>query len=487
MRINASPARRGAGSWRALGHGGTTALALALAALPTFAAAAPTGAATTTTAHTSAAASASTSADSPAAAMVAPIPASSGHILLKSGKATPVSTTQCETTYALACYSPIQYRKAYDLNSLYEQGITGAGRTIVVVDAFGSPTIQSDLNTFDARWGFPNVQVQVHKWGKVPPFDPKNEDMAGWANETTLDVEYAHSAAPDAKIVLLETAVPETEGVSGFPEFMAGEQSLINAGVGDVISQSFGATENTFPGFSTGDYSRLLALRHTYADAAEHGVSVLAAAGDSGATDGEPTGKDLYPYKAADWPSSDPLVTAVGGTQLYLNNSGTRLQPDMVWNDGYGAGGGGLSAIFARPGYQSAVRSVVGEHRGYPDISMSAAVNGSAWVYSSFDPTQVGWSLVGGTSEATPIFSGIVALADQVAGHRLGNINAALYALGAQSVRKGSGSSTGIVDVTSGDNSFGGVTGYQTGPGFDLATGWGTVDAARFVPALAQY
>jgi len=104
-----------------------------------------------------------------------------------------------------------------------------------------------------------------------------------------------------------------------------------------------------------------------------------------------------------------------------------------------------------------------------------------------FDPTQVGWGLVGGTSEATPIFSGIVALADQVAGHRLGDINAALYALGAQSLQKNSAGSTGIVDVTAGDNSYDGVTGYQAGPGFDLASGWGTIDAAKFVPALAQY
>ena len=93
-------------------------------------------------------------------------------------------------------------------------------------------------------------------------------------------------------------------------------------------------------------------------------------------------------------------------------------------------------------------------------------------------------SIFGGTSEATPIFSGIVALADQVAGHRLGLINPALYLLGALSEH--GDSHTGIVDITAGNNSFAGVTGYAAAPGYDLASGWGTVDAAKFVPALAR-
>ena len=190
------------------------------------------------------------------------------------------------------------------------------------------------------------------------------------------------------------------------------------------------------------------------------------------------------------WPSSDPLVTSVGGTQLNLDQSGNKLTPDVVWNDGFGAGGGGVSAIFSRPLYQLGVRNIVGDRRGTPDISMSAAVNGGVWVYMSFagiespgvsDP---GYYIFGGTSEASPIFSGIVALADQVAGHRLGLINPALYLMGALS--RGGFSSNGIVDVTSGNNSFGGVTGYNALPGYDLASGWGTVDAAKFVPRLAR-
>jgi subtilase family serine protease len=116
--------------------------------------------------------------------------------------------------------------------------------------------------------------------------------------------------------------------------------------------------------------------------------------------------------------------------------------------------------------------------RGVPDISMSAAVDGGVIVYTSYDAADTGFGIVGGTSEATPIFSGVVALADQVAGHRLGDLNLPLYLM--QSMPK-----SGIVDVTRGNNSFAGVTGFAAKKGYDLASGLGTIDAAVFVPKLA--
>jgi subtilase family serine protease len=422
-----------------------------------------------------------------APAAATPIPAI-GHPVLTKGLVSPIPTSQCRTQLGIACYSPLQYRVAYDLNSLYDgsalgRSITGAGRTIVIVDSFGSPTIANDLATFDAQWGLPAANLQVMKFGNVPAFDPTDSTMVGWAEETTLDVEYAHAIAPGAKIVLAETPVAEVEGTSGFPEMMNAEKSLIDRGIGDVITQSFGATENTFPGFSSGNFSSLLNLRYAFKDAQAHGVTVLASSGDDGATDAESDASTLYPFRVNSWPSSDPLVTSVGGTQLNLDNNGSRLSPDVVWNDGHGAGGGGVSGIFSRPVYQAGVGQEVGSKRGTPDISMSAAVNGAAWIYTSFGGVSVGWHLVGGTSEASPIFSGIVALADQAAGHRLGLINPALYVMGTLSA---AGGSNGIVDVTSGNNSFGGVTGFPAKRGYDLASGWGTIDAAKFVPALAR-
>ena len=417
------------------------------------------------------------------------VPLISHPILIGKQLPAPISTSDCLSEIQIRCYTPVQYRAAYNLNSLYQHGITGKGRTIVIVDSFGSPTIQNDIKVFDKQFGFPDPNLQVIKFGNVPPFDPNDSTQVGWAEETTLDVEYAHSIAPDAKIVLAETPVAETEGVTGLPEMMNAEQSLINRGVGDVISQSFGATENTFPGFSQGNFSSLLNLRYAFKDALRHHVTVLGASGDAGATDFESDGATLYPMRVNSWPSSDPLVTSVGGSQLTLDNAGNRLSPDTVWNDGFGAGGGGVSAVFSRPLYQIAEHSVVGGHRGTPDISMSAAVNGGCWVYMSFAGIEApgqsdpGWYIFGGTSEASPIFSGIVALADQVAGHRLGLINPALYTLGLLSQH--GDNHTGLVDITTGNNSFAGVTGFDAASGYDLASGWGTIDAAKFVPALA--
>jgi subtilase family serine protease len=423
-------------------------------------------------------------------ASVRPNPDVSRPVLKITQLPAPLTTAQCQADFGMNCYTPVQYRVAYDLNSLYRgqatgRQITGAGKTIVIVDSFGSPTIANDLHTFDQQFGFPDPDLQIMQFGTIPPFDPNDSTMVIWAEETTLDVEYAHSIAPGAKIVLAETPVAETEGVTGFPEMMNAEQSLINRGIGDVISQSFGATENTFPGFRRGNYSSLLDLRYAFKDAYRHGVTVLAGAGDTGATSYESDGQTLYPYRVNSWPSSDPLVTSVGGTMLDLDQAGNKLAPDTVWNDDAGAGGGGASAIFSRPFYQIGVTKEVGKSRGTPDISMSAAVNGGCWVYLSFAGAGgAGWDIFGGTSEATPIMAGIVTLVDQQAGHRLGLINRALYELGA--LHHSGVPDTGIVSVTTGNNTFGGVRGFNAAAGYNLAAGWGTIDAAKFVSALAR-
>ncbi|WP_030939322.1 S53 family peptidase [Streptomyces sp. NRRL S-646] len=412
------------------------------------------------------------------------VPAVAGHTLAHD-VSSPLTSEQCQAKWHINCYTPLQYRKAYDLNALYRKGVTGKGRTIVIVDSYGSPTVQHDLDVYSHQFGLPSTKVKVVKWGHVPAFDPKNSDMTGWAGETTLDVELAHAVAPAAKIVLVETAVSETEGTTGLPEMMDAEKHLIDQGVGDVISQSFGATENTFPGFDHGDFSSIKKLRYAFQDANRKHVTVLAASGDGGATDLKLDGKTYYKKRVNSWPSSDPLVTSIGGTELHLNDAGDRVKPDSVYNASehdFGAGGGGQSHVFTRPSFQDGVKSKVGTRRGTPDISMAAAVNGGAWIYSSYDPTAVGWDVTGGTSEATPIFSGIVALADQAAGHRVGNIQKALYSLYAHNAK-----ANGIVDVNDGtNNSYQGVTGYKAVNGYDMATGVGTVDALKFVPALAK-
>jgi subtilase family serine protease len=394
-----------------------------------------------------------------------------------SGVPAPTSIAQCLASTDVRCYSPLEYQAAYNLAPLYKQGITGKGETIAIIESYGSPTIRHDLAVFDKQWHLSNPVLNILTYGSIPRFNAKNPTMVAWAQETSLDVEYAHALAPGATIDLVETPIPETEGLSGFPQMAAAEEALISYYKPDVISQSFGATESTLPRTGLG------AIRSVFSYAAAHNVTVLAASGDSGATSPGPDGVTLYTHRAVSWPASDPLVTAVGGTDLTLNQAGQRLSPDKVWNDAFGASGGGISQIFAAPSFQANVESVTGDHRGVPDIAMSAAVSGAAWTYESFDGTKNAWSLFGGTSEAAPLFAGIVALADQVAGHPLGDINTALYALGAEN----DPSQTGIDPVTNGDNSFDGVAGYKAGSGYTLADGWGTVNAAVFVPALAHY
>jgi subtilase family serine protease len=184
---------------------------------------------------------------------------------------------------------------------------------------------------------------------------------------------------------------------------------------------------------------------------------------------------------------------------MHLDADGNRLAPDNVWNDSFNpivnrgtpqpiASGGGRSAVFGRPFYQNGVADVTHGARGTPDVSMSAAVNGAALVYTSFPGISTAFHLVGGTSEASPLFAGVVAVADQAAHHRLGLLNPTLYALGDR--RR-----SGIDDVRGGDTTvqftntaqFPGtftVKGFKADDGYDLATGLGTADGARLVQQL---
>jgi subtilase family serine protease len=303
--------------------------------------------------------------------------------------------------------------------------------------------------------------------------------------------------APGANILLVETPTSENEGTSGFPAIVKAETYVVDHHLGGVISQSFSATEQTFP-----SQRSLRNLRGAYQDAAKKGVTVLAASGDSGAADVRYNQITYYLHPVTSWPDSDPLVTGVGGTQLRQSAKGA--WHSVVWNDTYNrptqqyifggsgpnplAGGGGKSVVFTRPKYQGSVAGVVGGRRGVPDISMSGACNGAVDMYQSFQGQPAGWYPTCGTSEATPLFAGVVALAGQVAGHPLGLINPALYKMSAM------GPAAGIVDVTKGNNTVsfpqGGkvhtVTGFSARPGYDLASGVGTVNAARFVPELAH-
>ena len=202
----------------------------------------------------------------------------------------------------IACYSPLQVERAYDLPPLYARGLDGRGRTIVIVDPFGSPTLRHDLRVFDYAFGLPgppSLRV-LQPVGKVPPFNPKNPAMVDKAAETTEDVEWAHAIAPGADILVAETPVAETTAGGGFPQFMAAEDYVIRHHLGDVISQSFSLPEQNFP-----SRAALLRLRYAYRDARRHHVTVLAASNDLGAAGVTPAGTG-YLHPVGWWPASDP-------------------------------------------------------------------------------------------------------------------------------------------------------------------------------------
>jgi subtilase family serine protease len=397
------------------------------------------------------------------------------------------------------CLTPQQVETAYHLAPLYQHGVTGKGETIVIVDSFGSPTIAKDLAVFDRQFNLPappSFKI-IAPAGKIPKWNPADSDMTGWGGETTLDVEYAHTIAPGANILLVETPVSETEGVTGFPQIVEAENYVVQHHLGDVISQSFSATEETFAGLSQINH---YGLRSAYLKAAaeKDGPTVLAASGDSGAADVEINGSTYYTRPVTSWPDSDPLVTGVGGTELVAGAGHTYTS--VAWNDTYNshlgggtvpyASGGGLSELFSRPFYQNGVKNVVGNARGVPDVSMNGACSSPVFTYQSFPQhgTPAGWYPSCGTSEATPEFAGIVALADQVAGHGLGVINPTLYRLSAAKA-------PGIVPVTSGNNTVTfqqgkptktyTVKGFNAQAGYSLVDGVGTVNAAYLVYELA--
>jgi subtilase family serine protease len=394
----------------------------------------------------------------------------------------------CRALINMPCYSPQEMHNAYGLTPLLNAGYTGVGQTIIIIVSFGSPTITEDLKTFDAAFGLPDPPsfTVLAPLGTVP-FDPNDPGQVGWAFETTLDVEWAHALAPGANIVLLTSPVNETEGVQGMPEFLKLEEYALYYRLGQVISQSWGATENTL--FTPAGREVLNGFTDLYLRAATEGVTVLASAGDTGSANVEIDGATLYLTPTVIFPASSPLVTAVGGTSLSADTSGN-YQAETVWNDaGVGATGGGVSQYFAEPLYQrfltKANQTLLKGRRGIPDVAYNADPNTGILVSVGFFPlgsVYNGFWIIGGTSAGAPQWAGIIADANQLAGHSLGFLNPTLYALGAL------GAQTEFFhDITMGNNSFAGVPGYNATPRWDLTTGWGTPNLRTLVGELAKH
>jgi subtilase family serine protease len=385
----------------------------------------------------------------------------------------------CQTTAPPTCFGPDQIRAAYGIQPLLDHHFDGSGSTIVIVDAYGSATIASDLRLFDRTWRLPDADLRV-----VAPFGvsspPDGGTAEGWATETSLDVEWAHVVAPGAKIVLVVASSDDDADI------IAATEWVLDQNAGDVLSQSYGEAESCMdPG--------LLSQQHAlFRRMAQQGITPIASTGDSGAAQFTCDGSGYF--KAVSTPASDPYVTSVGGTTLDVDGRSGRYRSETAWNESELVGdafasGGGLSAVYSRPSYQQPVLS--DQMRGLPDVAYNAAFQRAVIV--AWDG---GFGLMSGASEGPPQWAGLVAIADQMGHGRLGAINPALYQVGQRS-RLGSlffhdvadGSSNSIPDLTPyRDEPYGTpIVGYPAGPGYDLVTGLGSPNAAALVPWLAMH
>jgi subtilase family serine protease len=377
------------------------------------------------------------------------------------------------------CQTPRSLRVAYGVEALMQHGYTGKGQTIVDIVSYNSPTLQQDMDTFDKEFGLPPITLRVLSPIGTVPFDSNNKEMSGWADETNLDVQTIHAIAPGANIVVLTSPVDETEGTVGLPQYLQLEQYAISHHLGSIISQSWGASEVTLK--DRAGQQEIEQWDAFYKQATtQQRMTFFSSSGDNGATDYTDLNETkLSTTPTTSFPPDDPWVTSTGGTALHRTQVGDFSE--TVWNDAGGASGGGFSAFFSTPSYQqslpASMQQLLNHRRGVPDVAADADPKTALAVYSQ------GWQLIGGTSAAAPLWAAIAAIANQVAGHPLGFLNAALYKLASSSSY-----TRDFHDITQGNNSVRVdgtiVPGYNAGPGWDPVTGLGSPDAENLIPDL---
>jgi subtilase family serine protease len=350
-------------------------------------------------------------------------------------------------------YTPAQLQAVYGFSSIsFNSGKTaanGAGQTIAIVDAYNDPTIAADLKTFDSKFGLATANLKVvNQTGgtSLPATD------GGWAQEISLDVEWAHAIAPGANILLVET------NSSSNSDLLAGVNYARGAAGVSVVSMSWGGSE--FAGETSYDSDFTTPSGHT-------GVTFIAASGDNGSAGG------------VDWPASSPDVLSVGGTSLTVTSSGA-YSSETGWSDS----GGGVSQFEGEPEYQSGVQTL--DARTVPDVSADANPSTGVAVYDSYSyDGHSGWMEFGGTSAAAPQWAGLISIADQGRViNKLGTLNGSTNTLPTLYDLEGNSSSysADFHDITSGQTSYS----VSAGSGYDLVTGIGSAKANKLVPALVS-
>lgn len=402
------------------------------------------------------------------------------------------------------CYDPYQMRKAYGVDTLIANGYDGRGKTIVIIDAFQHPNIESQLAYFNAFYGLPpvNAGTGTPTFTQVAP-DGLGPLNVGWAEEISLDVLWAHAIAPGANIVLeLGKDNYDTSLISAFND-------AVDNNRGQIISMSFGEADICLGPELTA------AWHNAFVKATKKGITIFASSGDQGAAQPSCDGNSWV--LSASSPASDPLVTGVGGTELraadYCLTSlgcdptthpapGTYLS-EIAWNEGYPYGdyqasfdsteasGGGFSAVWDAQAYQQG--TLHGKKtRGVPDVGYNAAILHGVLTYLDIPGVPVGFYRFGGTSAGAPQWAALTAIANQYAGHDYGFINAGLYKIG----QNGLDYANSFHDVTSGNNNSleydvnnvaVTINGYNAGTGWDAVTGLGSPKAGGLMNELAMF
>ena len=346
-----------------------------------------------------------------------------------------------------AALTPAQIRHIYGFDQITN---LGAGQTIAIVDAYNDPNIAADANTFDKQFyttlsgttSLYSAYGDSSTWLTVAYAQgSKPATNSGWDLEISLDVEWAHAIAPEAKILLVEAAS------SSNTKLYAADTYAATHGA-SVISNSWGGGESSGETKSDSTFS------------SQHGVTFVFSAGDSG---------------NQEYPAESPYVVSVGGTTL-SHNSSYNWTGETGWSDG----GGGVSAYEPTPSYQSGLGY---KKRAAPDVAYDADPNSGVAIYDSVRyEGQSGWYQIGGTSMGAPQWSALIALADEGRGSN-GNLDGytqtlpAIYAMTTSTTY----GADDLYDVTTGKNSQG-----SAGPGFDLVTGMGTPVAQNVYQALVS-
>ncbi|TCO60498.1 S53 family peptidase [Actinocrispum wychmicini] len=338
--------------------------------------------------------------------------------------------------------TPVILKSAYGVTAA--QG-TGSGVNVGFVEFDGYQ--KSNITQYDSTNGLSAGSVTtVSVSGANFDLNP-----GGGQIEVELDVEVVHALAAAANDFVYEA-----------PNSSAGElamyQQIASEARVSVMSVSWGSCE------PAEGASQARSVNNALATGAAEGISYFVAAGDDGTTDCARQTGSLA--RTVDFPASSPNVTAVGGTRLNVT-SANAYQSESTWNDGSSGGstGGGISTIFNAPSYQSAQSTT---RRKVPDVSADASPSSGYRIFSAGQ-----FVTVGGTSGAAPLWAGFATLQNARHGGKLGNLNPTFYSIG-----NGSTYTTGFHDITTGNNSFNGVTGFTAATGYDQTTGWGSFKSA---------